>query len=544
MNAAATPVAPAVDDEDVTDGRIPFRLNIGVTGHRRLDDGEAVASAVREALAGVGRLFDRRPRVTPIRYTILSPLAEGADRIVVHGAFAVLGEGITVEAVLPREPWSYTRDFASEASRREFAELLSRSNQRSMPKTEEDVEGYRLAGEYVVDRCDLLIAIWDGEKGEPAGTGDIVEYANDRGTPVLVIDPATAASGELPGIPRIDRAYDAFRQLERHNRAFLDRKRHQRTLADARCHLDERLAESTIRAEVERIAAWSLPHYARAEVRALRFQHIYRLLGDLLYLLAALAVTAVAAQSVFAPERTKLTSIEIGLLLGVVAVFFIARKGRVHDRWTSHRSLAEAFRSGLFIALIGVRDRSDEGVLIDLRDGRDPWFQRAFSEVWATRPPSSLTEADDEALRHFLLTAWVDDQIAYHDATAKRCRRRHTRLTVAVAVLVALALVVATLHFFDVGEGTDWPRWSVFLAIALPGFGAAVTGIREHRQYRLHSRRSERAADRLRRIKARLETGLLDLSPKELAIETHSVISEESVEWTGVQELQDLELVM
>ena len=39
---------------------------------------------------------------------------------------------------------------------------------------------------YMVDHADLLIAVWDGR---PSGTGKTVQYAQQQGKHVLMIDP-------------------------------------------------------------------------------------------------------------------------------------------------------------------------------------------------------------------------------------------------------------------------------------------------------------------------------------------------------------------
>lgn len=38
----------------------------------------------------------------------------------------------------------------------------------------------------MVDRCDRLIAVWDGSNG---GTGNCVKYAKEVGKPIVVINP-------------------------------------------------------------------------------------------------------------------------------------------------------------------------------------------------------------------------------------------------------------------------------------------------------------------------------------------------------------------
>ena len=47
-------------------------------------------------------------------------------------------------------------------------------------------ECMQLRNEWMVDNCDLLIAVWDGTKG---GTANCVRYASQVGKPMIVLDP-------------------------------------------------------------------------------------------------------------------------------------------------------------------------------------------------------------------------------------------------------------------------------------------------------------------------------------------------------------------
>ena len=59
----------------------------------------------------------------------------------------------------------------------------------------------------MVDRCDVLIAVWDGEPARgPGGTAEIVAYALERGRPIVHIRPdvreaVTVLSGRLVETP-------------------------------------------------------------------------------------------------------------------------------------------------------------------------------------------------------------------------------------------------------------------------------------------------------------------------------------------------------
>ena len=532
------------------DGRIPFRVRIGVCGHRKFANESRVAAHVAESLRDIRAVFAGSPN-TPVRFTILSALAEGADRLVVREAFAVLGDDVRLEAVLPRDAGAYMQDFPSASSRREFEQLLTRASHRTMPAVPDPTDGYENAGRYVVDHSDLLVAVWDGEPARGrAGTGEVVTYARDRHHAVVIVDPeAAAATASHPqSLDASTSLYDvlaSLRRLDEYNAGSLDDTRFQRPLAEQWSRLERGLSEdSPIRTDVDQVAEWALPRFVRAEVRAVQFQRASRFLGDLVYVLAALAVTTVAAQSVFTPEHTRVLALEIVCLLLIIVVVLGTRIWQVQERWLDYRSLAEAFRSALFVALTGARDRSEVRGRTEVHEDHDPWYQRAFSESWTELQETRDEPDDDAALSRFIIDAWLDDQIEYHREAALRFGVRNHRIGLIVVALMTAALIVAVLHLIEVGEETRWADWFTFLAIALPGFGAALTGIRDRRQFRLHRRRSLRAAARLQRLKVEVETGLRPSSAGELAVEIQRIRLEESVEWSGVQELQDLEIVI
>jgi predicted flavoprotein YhiN len=49
-------------------------------------------------------------------------------------------------------------------------------------------QAYAAVGRYVLEHCDVLIAIWDGQSAQGlGGTGDIVAQARQRGLPMAWI---------------------------------------------------------------------------------------------------------------------------------------------------------------------------------------------------------------------------------------------------------------------------------------------------------------------------------------------------------------------
>ena len=75
-------------------------------------------------------------------------------------------------------------------------------------------------------------------------------------------------------------------------------------------------------------------------------------------------------------------------------------------------------------------------------------------------------------------------------------------------------------------------------------FGAALTGLREQGQFRLHEQRATRTADRLEWLKTRAETRPGLGGVRRLATDVHKVIVAENIDWSGVLEFQNLEMLL
>jgi len=165
---------------------------IGVTGHRTLDNPKPIISGVDKALQAIKNAFDTE------RMAILSPLAEGTDRMVANRALAI--GGIKLIAILPMPIEKYQEDFQSSSSRVEFHDLLQRADELiELPRTTKREESYRLTGEYLVAHCDVLIAIWDGLPARgPGGTAEIITLARDRNLPLawIYIKPKEGENGK------------------------------------------------------------------------------------------------------------------------------------------------------------------------------------------------------------------------------------------------------------------------------------------------------------------------------------------------------------
>lgn len=154
----------------------PFR--IAITGHRRLpEEDQAFHSALNELLAIIRRDQGDGDVI------IYSLLAEGADRLVANLLMAQ-PYNACLKVMLPLPEKIYIETFQSPNSAADFATLLQQADEIFPPAwaTSSLPKAYKMAGQNMIDRCDALIALWDGEEGRgEGGTAEILEYARAQG---------------------------------------------------------------------------------------------------------------------------------------------------------------------------------------------------------------------------------------------------------------------------------------------------------------------------------------------------------------------------
>ena len=182
-------------------------LTVGVTGHRRLEDSERIARDLNEVFRMIQLAYH------PKQVTLLSPLAEGADRLVVKQWLH--HPTVRLVALLPLPIDDYMEDFSGLDSQREFRDLLQQAEEIiTLPPNAERNLAYLNVGRYIVDHCDVLLAIWDGKAARGVGgTGDIVQLARERGTPLAWVwaNNSNASEHTHPEL----REHDSSVQIER-----------------------------------------------------------------------------------------------------------------------------------------------------------------------------------------------------------------------------------------------------------------------------------------------------------------------------------------
>lgn len=528
---------------------LPFRLRVGVTGHRTIKVPELISRKIKEILdERVWELFDppvtAKKSGTRLAFTILSPLAEGSDRLV--AAEVIKNENSELEAVLPMAKDEYVRDFATAGSRTEFHDLLGRASrtivlgEAAPDSTLDEVrnKAYEAVGHHVVDHCDLLIAVWDGKPARGrGGTAEIVAYARQQNRPLAIV-PASG-DGEIrcekgSGISgrSLSRTamFNEFQVPDRIFEAYLHNL-NQTLFANPEGEAIEAGLKERIR---ERILPW----YVRASLIAKKNQKLYLNTGLLVYLLSPLAVAAVAT-GILAPGLAFAAfACELMALSVIFAVLWLADSREVHKKWIEARFLTERLRSAVFMLACGVRPSvfaADPAVKTILGSGE--WTTRLFAEIM-TRSGKIETGTGSQAAAGiaFVRRHWLHDQIRFHQGKAARASLASRRLEKAGWAVFVAAIFAAAWHILSLALGHHGflallEKPMIFLAVALPGLGAAIGGIRGHREHSRLAKKSQFMQAALQELESRFALAQGTYELKALLRETEQLLLQETQEW-------------
>lgn len=146
--------------------RLP--LIFGISGHRDLV--VADVPQLREHLSQIFAVFRAAYPHTPFR--LLSPLAEGADRL---AAEVALTSEIALFVPLPMKQREYERDFPTAKSLSEFRALLAMAESHwEMPVVANaDIESrtrqYAEVGDFIARHSHVLVLLWDGGDNRKIG---------------------------------------------------------------------------------------------------------------------------------------------------------------------------------------------------------------------------------------------------------------------------------------------------------------------------------------------------------------------------------------
>jgi hypothetical protein len=192
------------DGDNAGPPRPRLALRVGITGHRAdaLDDmAETAAMDIARALAvlrsAVLRLADAEKALfadEPPLLRCISALASGSDQL---GARAALELDYRLSAPLPFVRNDYFQDFTNADEEAAFDYLIARCDAvfELDGSRRDEPEAYEVAGLTVLRQSDVLLAVWDGERGRGrGGTAEIIRAAVEAVIPVIWVKPGESGS--------------------------------------------------------------------------------------------------------------------------------------------------------------------------------------------------------------------------------------------------------------------------------------------------------------------------------------------------------------
>lgn len=471
----------------------PLPIVFGITGHRDLRPEDL--PALEKRVEAIFAEFRARYPHTPL--TLLSPLAEGADRL---AARVALRQGVRLVVPLPMPREEYVKDFESGSSRAQFDELARQADRVfELPlltgNTADAIanpgppraEQYALAGAYIAYHCQLLIALWSGIPcGEIGGTADVVGYKREGipercrealspsgGTPRAYLDPPengpvyhiVTPRAKHPGImgepfslhkhfPREDEedaeAEATFARIYENIDAF-----NENALLVARDPALTALRKTNEGYLLSEAETATLPdslrtlrdRYAIADTLAQHFQRLTFQTLKRLCILVFVAVLSFELSAKLVPDNGWLALVFPALLAATYGLWYsTVRKGKWQDRYQDYRALAEGMRVEFFWRLAGLPTSVADHYLRKQRGELD-WIRIAIRNMGeAALAPTLPLDAPEQARRFGLVREhWVQNQARYFHRAAHRDDRELERYEAWVKALMIASPVVAVL---------------------------------------------------------------------------------------------------
>lgn len=288
-----------------------------------------------------------------------------------------------------------------------------------------------------------------------------------------------------------------------------------------------------------------MPFYVRASLLAKFNQGIYHRAGVVVYSFSALAVGAVAIGTLVTSLKPWAFRLELLFLLTILAVLWRTSHKHAHKNWIEARYLTERIRAAIFLTTCGVKTSTVmQPANVGVAGRPDEWMIRVFNEV--VRRLNVPQPVAVKTLVDFVREKWLKTQIKFHENKAESAHRKSKVLEgiglgiFGTAVVAALAhLLLHRVHVETVVEASE--KSLTFAAIFLPAAGAAISGIRAHREYSRLAERSKNMEQSLEALKAELSDQTSYAQLTEILTRMEALTLLELQDWLMLMSLAKLE---
>ncbi len=466
-----------------------------------------------------------------------------------------------LDVVLPLTLEDYLEEFATEESRKEFGELLRRCRKpvplrmrrirddRHDPGDQAELrrQAYRQAGQYVVDHCDVLIAVWDGQPSRGrGGTAETIQYALEQNRPIIRVWGDSFEVLNRDSNKGLDAS--ALDAIDRFNRQAITPEQRASYVKNLdREHFEEPETARDIPANARKFVKDRLfPFYAQASIMAKESQEQFHRAGKFIYAFCAAAVGCAALGVLFPSLAGAGFSAELVLLIIISLTLWRARRKHSHQSWIENRFLVERIRCGIFMAICGVEPRPIE-VLPYMGHSQtvNDWTVRVFDEIWDRLPPlAGCSQANCLNLNPYVRDVWIGEQVNFHKDKKEREGRARKRLATASMIVLPTTIAAAALHLLLLlwhpaaaapeslhllHQGLH--RGLAFIALLFPAIAASLAGMEAHREHLRLEKRSANMAPQLERLNKQMASATDPERFESLLQQVDEIMLRETQDW-------------
>jgi len=526
---------------------LPHTVLAGFICSETAGNPEVTERLLRNIITRIGHILNATPHTIKLLCNDSGCGSEAVLRILDNPDESV--SPLPVTLYLPASPENHDTSGDHHGSGTGQMELVRRSTEiRVISAIEPSGSDYSISPvhEALIRECDILIVASRGRPDEDPDFVDILRFARLIGRSLFFIN---LSSGSVIEMRNHDRYLETLEHFNTYNKESVNRAAFDATMQRYAEILTKKIIRSGIPADVVKpLCRTIMPSFVRADMLARHYHTLYKMAGNVVYALSALAVFTITVQTLFFPHILWIVWLEV-LEIAVIIVFLVgSRVGEWHRKWIDYRFLAERTRAAFFLCVICIRCHKPVSTqYTTLAHRPNDWMVLAFERILDMRPIEFCRlDIPFHALKMFLLNAWVDNRLNFYTVASDENNKKYNRYAYIGESIFFITLIIAVVHatgleYTETDLIPSFPFILALLTITLPAAGAALAAIRVQREYLKNSERYASIMRHLSSVRNQIHAAEDMNTLCSLLEEVNDLTMSEELDWRITFRFRDLE---